>query len=166
MNRIPERKRIRLDEYDYSQKGAYFITICAKDRHNLFGEISVGATVPGRPHGSHIELAEAGKCIENAITYYNANMSEVIFDKYVIMPNHIHAIVLLISTETGDRGRSPLQYVVRNLKAYVTKQIGFSPWQKSFHDHIIRSEDDYNRICKYIDDNPILWSEDCYYPKN
>ena len=118
MNELPVRKQIRLRNYDYSQSGCYFVTMCVKDKQEL----------------------------------------------YVIMPNHIHMIIVIRQT-AGDRGRSPLQEIVRNLKSYVTKTAGFSPWQRSFHDHIIRNDEDYLRIWKYIDENPARWSEDIYYVK-
>jgi len=154
---LPVRKSIRLKDYDYSQAGCYFITICVNNGQELLGRI-VGATVPGRPH---TELSELGKNVDTAIGYYITNKM-VAIDKYVIMPNHIH-LIIVIQPETGDRGRSPLQYVVRNLKSYVTKTAGFSPWQRSFHDHIIRNEAEYQRIWQYIDENPQRWNEDCYY---
>ena len=169
------RKPNRLKGFDYSQNGAYYVTICAKDRANLFGQI-VGAAVPGKVNGASgakegpleghqcMLLTELGQCVEDAIQWYTANIDEAVFDTYVVMPNHIHAIIV-IRPETGDRGRSPLQYIVRRLKSYVTKQIGFSPWQKSFHDHIIRSEQDYIRIAEYIETNPEKWEEDCFYQK-
>jgi REP element-mobilizing transposase RayT len=134
--------------------------MCVKDRHEIFGQI-VGATVPGRPS---MEYSELGKFIDETIMYYIKINTDVIFDRYVIMPNHIHMIII-IRSETGDRGRSPLQFIVRNLKSYVTKQAGFSLWQKSFHDHIIRNENEYNKIADYIDNNPMLWKDDCFYPK-
>jgi REP element-mobilizing transposase RayT len=95
------------------------------------------------------------------------NKNGVTIDRYVIMPDHIHAVVF-IAVETverdgrknggaGDRGRSPLQGVVRNVKSFVTKWAGFSPWQKSFYDHIIRNEIEYVQIIKYIEDNPAKW---------
>jgi len=144
-------------DYDYSQAGYYFITICVNNKQKLLGQI-VGATVPGRPI---VELTELGKNVDAAIEYYMTNRI-VAIDKYVIMPNHIH-LIIVIQPETGDRGRSPLQHIVRSLKSYVTKKAGFSPWQKSFHDHIIRNEAEYRRIWQYIDENPQRWNEDCYY---
>ena len=174
MKELPIRKQIRLRNYDYSQTGCYFVTICVKGKHELLGTL-VGATVPGRPHCvpgyPQIELTELGYSVKSAITYYNAN-SIAIIDKYAIMPNHIHMIIVIRPTagdrgrETGDRGRSPLQEIVRNLKSYVTKTAGFSPWQRSFHDHIIRNDEDYLRIWKYIDENPARWPEDIYYVKH
>ena len=109
----------------------------------MFGKISVadvGATVPGRPQ---IELSEIGQQVESAIQYNNEH-NDNMFSKYAIMPNHIHLIVTIKSA--GDRGRSPLQNIVRNLKSYITKQIGFSPWQRSYYDRIIRDETEYQRI--------------------
>ena len=153
---LSERKSMRLKDYDYSQNGGYFITICVKDKHELLGKI-VGTTALGRPN---IELMETGCCI--AETIQKANTDCVKIDKYVIMPNHIHMIVIL-DQEADDRGRSSLQQVVRNIKSYVTKQIGFSVWQKSFYDHIIRNKDEYLEIWKYIDENPAKWAEDKYY---
>ena len=161
MKEAPVRKSIRLKKYDYSNAGYYFVTICVKGRHEMLGKAVVGATVPGRPCVSRIELSELGKHVDSAIAYYNAN-GIADFNKYVIMPNHIH-LIIVIGAKTGDRRRSPLQGIVRNLKSYVTKQAGFSPWQKSFHDHIIRDETEYLKICQYIDDNPARWQEDCYY---
>ena len=159
LRELPQRKHNRLKEYDYSQKGAYFVTICTKDRAELFGTVAVGATVPGR---LVVELNDIGIIVDTTILHNNKN--EVIIDHYVIMPNHIH-LIIVISPETGDRGRSPLQTIIRNMKAYITKRIGFSPWQKSFHDHIIRNDDDYQKIAEYIKNNPDTWAEDCFYPK-
>ena len=165
MNDMPMRKSNRLVGYDYSSTGYYFVTISVKDRQEILGKL-VAATIPGHPY---MELSELGKNVDSAIRYYIEHKLAVI-DKYVIMPNHIH-MINVIKPETGDRGRSPLQHIVRNLKSYITKNIGFSPWQKSFHDHIIRNEIEYQKIWQYIDENPITWSEDYYngdlaYSKN
>ncbi|MCL2212257.1 MAG: transposase [Oscillospiraceae bacterium] len=160
----PNRKQNRCKYHDYSRPGAYFVTICTKERRHYFGEIetqqtadNVGATVPGRPH---MKFSKIGKCVENAIKYYNQMDNGIMFEHYVVMPNHIHAIIALYPA--GDRGRSPLQYVVRNLKSYVTKNIGFSPWQTSYHDHVIRNRKTYEIIANYIRTNPKTWENDCY----
>ena len=158
MNRMPARKRIRLDKYDYSQRGAYFVTICVKDKHELLGTIDVGANCV-RPH-----LSDYGKIVDKEISALPMIYDFVDIDKYVIMPNHIHMIIVLDSD--GRTQFAPtISRIVKQFKGSITKQIGFSPWQKSFHDHIIRNKDDYRRICKYIEDNPMLWTEDCYYTK-
>ncbi|MCL2627529.1 MAG: transposase [Oscillospiraceae bacterium] len=146
------RKSNRLKDHDYSSVGYYFVTVCTKKNEKLFGEI-VGATALGRPH---INLTSLGVCLDETIQ--KANNDAIKIDKYAIMPNHIHMIVIL----TGDRGRSPLQHVIRNIKSFVTKYAGFSLWQKSFHDHIIRNEIEYRGIWQYIDENPSRWIEDEY----
>ena len=189
MKELPKRKPNRLKNYDYSQNGAYFVTICAKNREELFGSVvPVGATVPGcfatPPVRPQVVLNDIGDAVETAILHNNRN--DFIIDRYVIMPNHIHMIVVMSSeagdrgrveagdrgrveagdrgrVEAGDRGRSPLQTEIRNMKAYITKKIGFSPWQKSFHDHIIRDENGYRRIAEYVENNPQTWTEDCFY---
>ena len=155
MNEKHTRKPNRLKNYDYSKQGIYFVTICTKDKKDLFG--TVGATVPGRPR---MLLNDTGNILNTAILHIANDDYSV--DKYIIMPNHVH-LLIEICPQTGDRGRSPLQIIIRNMKAYVTKQLGFSPWQKSFHDHIIRNDDDYNKIADYIDNNPSLWKSDCFY---
>jgi REP element-mobilizing transposase RayT len=168
----PKRKPNRLIGYDYSRNGAYFITICAKDREELFSSI-VGAAPDTR-----LRLTEIGDIIELAITEIPAIYKGVIVDNHVIMPNHIHAIII----NDGWRGHgwqthghgwqtrgrqvaapTTMSRVVGHLKRIVSMRVGFSPWQKSFHDHIIRGETDYLRIAEYIDNNPARWREDCFY---
>jgi len=149
--KLPERKPNRLKDYDYSQSGAYFVTICTKDHKHLFGKITVGASVLARPN---IELSSLGRLVNSAIEHYNTNAINFVFDRCAIMPNHLHAIII-IHDAAGERGRSPLRNIVRNLKGYVTKQAGKTSWQKSFHDHINRNEADYLRIAQYIENNPI-----------
>ena len=157
VNGLPRRKPNRLKSYDYSRDGAYFITICAKDRAQLFGRL-VGATVPGRP--PRIELSNIGEIVETAIRHNNCDEFSV--DHHVVMPNHIH-LIFFVRAGAGDGGRSPLQMTIRNMKSFVSKQIGFSPWQKSFHDHVVRDEQDYSRIVAYIENNPAKWAEDMFY---
>ena len=77
------------------------------------------------------------------------------------MPNHIHLIVMLYNT--GGPGSPPLQSIVRRLKTYTTNKFGDSLWQRSFHDHIIRGEADYQKIWNYIDTNVLQWELDCFY---
>ena len=152
----PTRKNNRLEGYDYSTAGYYFVTICTKDKKALLGQV-VGTTAPGRPS---VELAPIGQCVAETISI--ANKGNVKIDKYIIMPNHLHMIVILSECE-DDRGRSSLQQVVRNIKSYVTKYAGYPLWQSHFHDHIIRNHEEYLRIWQYINENPVKWTEDRYY---
>jgi REP element-mobilizing transposase RayT len=149
----PLRKKNRLQGYNYSQNGAYFVTICAINHKEIF------STIFQEDDGFYVELTPLGKCIESTIEFQHKN--GIIIDSYVIMPNHIHMIIVL-AQPVGDRGRSPLQYVVRNIKSFVTKWAGFSPWQKSFYDRIIRDEAEYLKIREYIENNPAKWVEDRY----
>ena len=168
----PVRKRNRLQEYDYSQNGAYFVTICTKDKRPVLWEAGVGA-IMNRP----LPLSEYGQIVEQGISNIEKIYSGVSVDKYVIMPNHIHMILMFQqypydfqrhADACGESGRliiapTTLSEVIRQLKSYSTKQIGVSIWQRSFHDHIIRNDEDYGRIWLYIDNNPLNWEKDCFY---
>ena len=153
------RKNNRLEFYDYSQNGAYFVTICAKDKQKIFWnnqQCSVGA-VSGRPQDklNHLGL------IEKIPLYYQ----NITVDKYVIMPNHVHLIIRIDNNDINGRPMTAptLSQIVNQFKGYCSKQIGHPVWQKSFHDHIIRNQADYNRIWEYVDTNAIKWESDCYY---
>jgi REP element-mobilizing transposase RayT len=85
--------------------------------------------------------------------------------KYVIMPNHIHMLIVIDSARDGGMrtSRPTLQTVIRSFKTFTTRQIGLSIWQDSFYEHIVRNNDDYLRIWQYIDGNPARWDEDDYH---
>jgi REP element-mobilizing transposase RayT len=163
------RKSPRLSAFDYSQNGAYFITICAKDRTKLFGAV-VGGGVLDAPY---VQLSEYGHVVEQCIQEINATYSHISIEKHVIMPNHIHLLVLLHDTlqDSGDKGTprtlSPTSAVipslVSTLKRFSNARCGFSMFQRSYHDHIIRGEADYKKIWEYIDTNPLRWTMDCFY---
>lgn len=160
---LRQRKKNRLQGYDYSRAGCYFITICAGERAELFWDMvaengSIGAAC-GRP-----PLSIIGLCVQEEIRNLTCVYDRVVVDKYVIMPNHIH-IILCINPPTNGRPQAAptIERVVNQFKGAVSKKAGFSVWQKSYHDHIIRNEADYRRIWEYIDTNPAKWREDCYY---
>jgi len=158
---LPKRKRTRLKDYDYSQNGAYFVTICTKDKEKLLSEIIVGEGLCALPQNN---LSPIGKEIENCIKHINNNYDNVVIDKYVIMPNHIHLIVML--DDSGGHGNPPLQNIIGQLKSFTTNKYKKQLWQRSFHDHIIRGGKDYQEIWQYIDTNPVKWTEDCFYKKS
>jgi REP element-mobilizing transposase RayT len=159
MKELPTRKPNRLKNYDYSQSGYYFITICIKDRHELLWRPCVGARI-ARPL-----LSDIGEIIKNAIENIPHVYKSVIVDKYVIMPNHIH-LILIIGDTDGRAMRAPtISTVINQMKGYISKRIGYSIWQKLFHDHVIRNEADHMRIWQYMDENPMNWQDDCFYPK-
>ena len=156
-----KRKPNRLHQYDYSQGGAYFITICTQDRKRILSEI-VGddAHIVPRPYGIVAEK-------------YIRNVPQI--EKYVIMPDHIHMIIRLekgsmwASTPTGmDEGRqvetdaripqkNTVASIVRSIKVLTAKEIGESIFQRSYYDHVIRNQQDYNEIWEYIENNPRKW---------
>lgn len=158
---LPERKRNRLKNFDYSSNGAYFVTICTEDRRKMLCEIvGDGLPVPKPP----------GIIAERLIREIPKKYPSVCVDHYVVMPNHIHMLLRL--TEHGGTGNpSPtLGNIVGWYKYQVTKQInektgteGNSVFQRSYHDHVIRGERDYQRIWNYIDGNTLRWKEDCFY---
>ena len=162
---LPRRKPTRLKEYDYSHNGAYFITICTHKRKCILSDIVVGEGLCALPekHSAYPQniMTPIGMEIEKTIKYINDNYTCVKIDKYVIMPNHIHLIVTL--ENSGGRGNPPLQNIIGQLKSYTTNKFGSVLWQRSFHDHIIRDEKDYQKIWEYIDTNVIRWEKDCFY---
>ena len=163
MNELPKRINNRLVEFDYSQNGAYFVTICTKDRECILSEV-VGGGVLDAPQ---MQLTKYGIIVDNQIKEINDTYTNLNIDKYVIMPNHVHLIVVVCHENGTSRTPSPTNAViprfVSTLKRFTNKKCGFNLWQRSFHDHIIRNQPDYDRIWQYIDENPIKWELDKYY---
>ena len=144
-----KRKKNRLENYDYSSCGAYFLTICTAERRNYFWN-NVGATI-GRPQD--VELSPYGKIVDEAIIYPSVSI-----ERYVVMPDHIHLLVFINADQNGRPMVAPtVSRLVQQLKGYVTKRIGSSIWQKLFFDHVIRNRQDYENHVKYIYENPIRW---------
>jgi REP element-mobilizing transposase RayT len=159
----------RLQEYDYSSQGAYFITICTKNRECLLGEI--------RDRG--MVLNDLGvivlKCWHDLPKHY----TNIILDEFVIMPNHIHGIIRIENVETGlkpvstttNRNKNHgLSEIVRALKTFssrninIIRQVSGTPvWQSRFYERVIRNEDELNKIREYIINNPLNWEQDENY---
>ena len=156
-NDLLERKNPRLQGYNYSRKGVFFLTICTIDKQKLFCELDAGE------HGVLRKFSKIGKVAETAIENISKIYKQVTIDKYVIMQNHIHMILILVNEDGSTMCSPTISGIIKQCKEYVTKQIGYSIWQKSFHDHIIRNEPEYQKIWQYINDNPQKWADDCYY---
>ena len=168
------RRSIRLKSYDYSQTGAYFVTICALDRECVFGEIADGQ-MRLNPLGEIVQAC--WHCLPQHFWYLE-------LDAFVIMPNHVHGIIEL--NGVGAQHAAPLPgglrpnvppgslgAIVRSFKSAVSKQInesrgapGTPIWQRNYYEHIIRNEDELRRICQYIVDNPAQWVLDRENPAN
>ncbi len=157
---LPKRKPTRLKGYDYSTPGMYFLTICVKDRKELLSKIIVGDDEGIVPK---IQLSNYGMICERYINNINIKYENVTVDKYVIMPNHIHLIIFLHGTMRASSPTKNIENIIRSFKIMVTKEIGKSIWQRSYHDHIIRGEKDYQKIWEYIDTNVLRWENDCFY---
>ena len=166
--KLPKRKEIRLKNYDYSEPGAYFITICTKSKEGLLWKGKpeaqkydwklVGAHCV-RPLG--LPLSKAGIIVEDNLNRLNNTYENVYLSSYVIMPNHIHLIIVILPSEGGRTQCAPtVSKMIKLFKEAVTKQLDESIWQKLFYDHIIRDQRDYEKISKYIFDNPMKWEED------
>ena len=150
----PKRKRIRIERFDYSAPGAYFITVCTANREKIFWK-DVGADII-RPQ--NVPLSANGKTVEQAIREIAGHYENVFVDKYCIMPDHIHLILRIESDANGRMISAPtVSTVVGSMKRWVSKQIGRPIWQKSFYDHGIRNRQDYNEIWEYIENNPLKW---------
>ena len=155
MNEFPKRKPIRIKDYDYSTTGAYFITVCTANREKIFWN-SVGADII-RPQ--NMPLSPIGKIVEQGILQMADHYENVTVDKYCVMPDHIH-LILRIETDIDGRMISAptVSTVIGSLKRWISKQVGKLIWQKSFYDHAIRNQQDYDEIWEYIENNPITYA--------
>ncbi len=136
---LPKRKLQRLPGFNYSSVNYYYVTVCTHEKSCIFGSANT--------------INAYGVIAEEELLTINNRYSDVFVDKYVVMPNHIHAIVVI-----GSDGKESLSKVIGNYKAGVSRTIhksapNLTVWQKSFYDHIIRGDDEYKKICSYIEEN-------------
>lgn len=172
------RRSIRLPGYDYSQNGAYFITICTQNRECILGEIEDDA----------MRLSDAGQIAADSWEWLARQYDHVVLDEWEITPNHLHAIIVIIdggrggsqeggSQEGGSRTaptgrRKPLGGLIGAYKTVSTKRFnelvhtpGARIWQRNYYEHILRNDDELNRIRQYIIENPARWGTDRENPK-
>lgn len=176
---LPTRKTTRLTGYDYSAPGAYFITICTKDREERLSSIRVGTDVLGGPQNT---MTDEGRVVDKHLHNMSTFYTNVKVDKYVIMPNHVHLLIRIIDDNAdGPPGTSVptikpyvgkgavaqmiLSQFVSTFKRFCHRDIGENIWQARSYDHIVRSEQDYREIWAYIDENPFKWRLDQFYQK-
>lgn len=158
------KKSIRLQGFDYNSAGAYFITICTENRQQTLSRI-VGGDVLDAPK---VQLLPYGEIADKYLRQLDAFYDAIRVDGYVIMPNHIH--ILLIVFENGASRTSPptrqhsaVSRFVSTFKRFCNKEYGHNLWQRYCNDHIIRNQEDYDKHLKYIQENPIRWQEDELY---
>jgi REP element-mobilizing transposase RayT len=176
------RRSIRLPGYDYGQQGMYFVTICTENRELLFGEIV----------GGEMRLSERARIVDGCWQAIPAHFRHVELDEFQIMPNHIHGILAIAQRSenepsvVGAQHAAPLQRnmispnihpgslaaIIRSFKSAVTSRVnllrqtpGAPLWQRNYHEHAIRNENDLHRIREYIQTNPLRWELDRENPK-
>lgn len=168
---MQERKQIRLRDYDYSEAGGYFITICTLNREDLFGKIL----------NQTIQLNEFGKVAKQWWLELENRFRDITSDYHVIMPNHIHGIIMMSEGENAagaihelplprgriERRRMLIPKVIGYYKMNSAKHInllrkstGGSLWQRNYYEHIIRNDKELSRVREYIQNNPLKWDLD------
>lgn len=153
--KIHHRRSIRLKGYDYSQAGAYYITIVVWRREHIFGDIV----------NAEMQLNKFGQIVQDAWYDLPKHYPHVELDTFCIMPNHVHAIIML--NDNPAVKRHPLSEVVRAFKSFSARRInslrntqGIPVWQRNYYEHIIRNHEDYLSKSNYILDNPLNWEND------
>ncbi len=177
------RRSIRLKEYDYSQNGLYFITICTRNSECIFGEIVEGEMV----------LTDAGRITRQCWLCIPEHYPDSKLHEYVVMPNHVHGIIQIYKETVGVQDLEPknkpkvrvqnfeplqnkyqkiipgsIGSIIRGFKVGVTKWFRqnkkvFNVWQRNYYEHVIRNERSYYEISEYIMNNPAMWLDDKYY---
>lgn len=153
--KIHHRRSIRLQGYDYSQAGAYYVTVVAWRREHVFGDII----------NAEMQLNKFGQIVQYAWYDLPKHYPHVELDTFCIMPNHVHAIIVLNDNPVAKR--HPLSEVVRAFKSFSARRInslrhsqGIPVWQRNYYEHIIRNHEDYLSKSNYIMDNPLNWEND------
>jgi REP element-mobilizing transposase RayT len=164
------RRSIRLKGYDYTRAGAYFVTMVVKNRECLFGEVVAG----------EMRLNALGQIAAEEWERTPAIRAEIELDEWVVMPNHVHGIIVITANIVGATGRSPLPgpakrslgAFVAGYKSAVTKRInehratpGVPVWQRNYYEHIVRNDEALHRIRRYIAENPLRWALDDENPR-
>ena len=147
----PNRKALRIPDYDYSQCNVYFLTACVSGRESIFW-------LRRKLCDYEIPLSDIGIVVKNCIEEIQLRYEAVAVEKYCIMPDHVHLMLSIGSDGDGRPMVAPtVSRVVRQFKGAVTKRIGRPIWQKSFYDHIIRNDADYLTCWQYIENNPLKY---------
>ena len=168
---MPNRKQNRLGAFDYGQEGAYFVTLCTQNRARLFQmELPVGNGLCAVPDNENGTTRRSCPTVENQIIHKWIWETEnkfpgVVIDKYVIMPDHLHLMVTIKERHAGRSLPDVMRFFktmttneyIRRVKDGVLTPFDGKLWQKSYYDHVIRNQQDYNEIWQYIENNPAKW---------
>jgi putative transposase len=176
ITKLPDRQSIRLPRYDYTQEGAYFVTIATHEKKYLFGEVIAGV----------MELSALGKQADDCWLEIPRHFPNVELPRHVVMPNHVHGIIVLRgkttvaarpqeASATRESFAGPVQgslpTIVRSFKSAVSRAArrtlrrpALQIWKRSYFEHVIRNEDDYRKTFQYICENPMRWEFDSENP--
>jgi len=166
---VHHRRSIRLQGYDYAQTGAYFVTICTHHRECLLGQVVDGHTV----------LNQYGEIVVACWNDLSNHYLSVELDAFVVMPNHVHGIILLadpvgagLKPAPTVLKRQPLSEIIRAFKTFSSRRInesrsmpGITTWQHNYYEHVICNEDSLHHIREYIATNPLRWELDRENPQ-
>jgi REP element-mobilizing transposase RayT len=168
------RKPQRLREFDYSDEGAYFFTICVKDRVPMLGTVK----------GERVTLSEAGKLVQQTWKELPGHYNEIGLDEFMVMPNHVHGIIWILGrtppsgsvgeglrpSPTKTSNKVSLPEVIRAFKSFSAREVnklnntsGLALWQRGYHEHVLRNDDDLYQHRAYIVNNPLKWELDEYH---
>ena len=147
----------RLQNWDYSQNATYFITICTRDREHSFGTITDGK----------MTRSEIGEIAYNYWNKIPEHFPLVQLSGFVVMPNHIHGILMIKHTDLQHKVATELGVIINQYKRICTinarKIYPSFAWQSRFHDRIIRNDKSFHTISEYIENNPANWIDDTFY---
>ena len=184
MEQHPARKPNRLPNYDYSQIGAYFVTVCVQDMRCILSRVLPDAN----GWDAFVDLTPIGQCVNDVLSEMAEHSPNIRIDRFVIMPNHVHLLISIVSDASCGASGIPLRSAslhkkfarcprvpspptntlsrfIGTFKRFTQKSCGQKIWQRGFHDHVIRDDDDYRLRWRYIDENPRKWfmGKDAYY---
>lgn len=154
---LPQRKHLRLRGYDYAFPGAYFVTICSVGRCPVFGSVNEGRIV----------LSPIGEIVRAEWIALSERFPRLVLDEFVIMPNHLHGVLAFVGHSGGASPCPTLFEVIGAFKSISTIKVnklsrrpGVPLWQRSYHEHIVRTGEDLRKIQRYVLENPLMWSLD------
>ncbi len=156
---VNNRRSIRLKNYDYTEAGAYFITICAHNQKCTFG---TGESSEPTHTSNPISINKSGEIVRDTWEDLVNHNTGIELDAFVVMPNHVHGIIVI-----DGMIQCPLPEIVRQLKTFSARRInkmrgtpGIQVWQRNYYEHVIRGEEDLKILREYIDNNPAKWQLD------
>jgi putative transposase len=153
----PDRKRLRLSEFNYSAPGHYFVTLCIWRRRCILGDVNENRVI----------LSGLGQLVSDTLLRMPHRHAGVILDAFVVMPNHIHALVEFTGAETSlSVAIDAFKSLSTNAACAASMIADAKLWQRGFHDHVVRNDADLDRLREYVSNNRLKWHLDRENPAN